>query len=218
MSTPRNQRPGCFLTVFPGLLLLVLAVSALAAPEEVGRAVYDMVPRQVQVAVGPDHVWASLRATVKPADLGIQSWQRWDQDRDGSLSAVERDVLAEELRDRETEFLSLLVDGHPVPLSSARWRWQGEPGRSQPLAAAAVLRIEARLELALAAGEHHFVLYDRPASTAGIVPIRFSLAQGMVLGEVVGVRAEKRSPRRLEAVVSHLSPTVWGTFERLAAP
>jgi len=221
VSTPRNQRPGCFLTAF-ALLLICAAVGcgavALAAPESMATSIDKMVPRQVQVAVGLDHVWASLRLSLRPADLGLESWQRWDRDGDGALSAAEKQALGAELRDRETEFLSLAVDGQAVRLVDASFRWEAEAAGPHPLDAAVLLRVEARQALKLEVGLHRYVLYDKPALAEGIVPIRFSLARGLLLGEVAGARAERRSPRRLEAVVSNRSPGVWGTFERAAQP
>jgi hypothetical protein len=198
--------------------LLGSIASVLAAPESATRSIQEVVPRQVQVAVGNDHVWASVRVSLRPSDLGLSSWQRWDRDDDGSLSASEQDLLAVELRDRETEFLALTVDGQALRLSTARWKWEGPPAAAHALGAAVTLRIEARTELRIEVGEHRYVLYDKPARADGIVPIRFSLASGMVLGAVSGARAEKRSPRRLEAVVSQQAPVVWGTFERPAQP
>jgi len=221
VSAPRNQRPGCFLTAFLLVVLcaLVGGISlAVAAPESTAKSIQEMVPRQVQVAVGRDHVWASVRVSLRPSDLGLPSWQRWDRDGDGSLSAAEKDVLAGELRDRETEFLALTVDGHALRLSTARWRWEGEPASAHALGAPVTLRIEARTDLSVGVGEHRYVLYDKPSHADGIVPIRFSLASGMVLGSVSGARAEKRSARRLEAVVSQRAPVVWGTFERPEQP
>lgn len=191
---------------------------ALAAPESMATSIHEMVPRQVQVAVGLDHVWASLRLRLQPADLGLDSWRRWDRDGDGALSAAEKQALGAELRDRETEFLSLAVDGQALRLSDANFRWEAQDSAPHPLGAAVVLRVEARQELRVDVGLHRYVLYDKPAAADGIVPIRFSLARGLVLGEVAGARAEKRSPRRLEAVVSTLNPAVWGTFERAAQP
>jgi hypothetical protein len=218
MSAPRHQRPGCFLTAVTGLALFAFVVAASAAPRELTESIHEIVPRQVQVAVAVDHVWASVRLSLRPADLGLSSWVRWDADGDGELSASERSPLALHLRARETEFLALMVDGVAVPMTQAKWRFEASPSASLALDEPATLRIETRENLRMTAGEHRFVLYDRPAEADGIVPIRFSLANGLTLGPVTGARAEKRSPRRLEAVVSRGSPAVWGSFVREGAP
>ncbi len=220
MSVPRNQRPGCFLTVFCLAVLCgvgVFTASVSAVPRGLTDSIHQIVPRQVQVAVAEDHVWASVRVSIRPHDLGLPSWRRWDVDGNGVLVKEERVPFAEYLRDRETEYLSLMVDGLAVPVSEARWRFEGADSASLPIEAAATLRFEIRTNMEMGPGEHRFVLYDLPVALDGIVPIRFSLSRGLHLGAVQGARAEKRSERRLEAVVSRASPAVWGSFVREAA-
>lgn len=218
MSAPRHQRPGCFLTAVGGFVLCVFIGVVSAAPKELTESIHEIVPRQVQVAVGADHVWASVRVALSPKDLGLSSWTRWDGDGDGELSADERSPLGAHLRSRETEYLSLMVDGVAVPVAQAKWRFEASPSSNLSVDEPATLRIETRTNLPMTPGEHRFVLYDLPAEIDGIVPIRFSLANGLALGSVNGARAEKRSPRRLEAVVSRASPAVWGSFVREGAP
>ena len=217
MSTPRHQRPGCFLTTLSLVLfsaLGVFAVAVSAAPRELTESIHHMVPRQVQVAVAVDHVWASVRLEVRPADLGLPSWKRWDPDGSGVLTVDERGPLAEHLRARETEFLSLMVDGLAVRVSDGRSRFEGPPSAPLSLDAVVTIRVEARANMLMEPGEHRFVLYDLPSGADGIVPIRFSLAHGLTLSSVEGARSEKKSERRLEAVVSRASPAVWGSFVR----
>ena len=197
------------------VLAMFAVVSVVAAPKELTESIHQIVPRQVQVSVAEDHVWASVRVDIRPVDLGLKSWRRWDLDGDAVLTSSERQALAEHLRSRETEFLSLMVDGLAVPMAEARWRFEGAAATSLGIDVPATLRLETRLNLPMAPGEHRFVLYDRPAKADGIVPIRFSLARGLTLASVSGARAEKMSDRRLEAVVSRASPAVWGSFVRV---
>jgi len=221
MSTPRHQRPGCFLTALSLALfsaLAVLAVAVSAAPQEFSESIHQMVPRQVQVAIASDHVWASVRLDVRPADLGLSSWQRWDLDGSGALGPSEQGSLAKHLCALQTEFLSLMVDGLAVPLSDARLRFDGPPSAPLALEASATLRVEVRADMLMEPGEHRFVFYDLPSDADGIVPIRFTLARGLTLGRVMGARSEKKSERRLEAVVSRASPAVWGSFVREGGP
>jgi hypothetical protein len=200
------------------LLLGVFVVAVSAAPRELTESIHQMIPRQVQVAVAADHVWVSVRLELRPADLGLPSWQRWDVDGSGALTVTEQGPLAKHLRARETEFLSLMVDGIAVSLSDARWRFEGPPSAPLALDTAATIRVETRANMLVEPGEHRFVLYDLPSRADGIVPIRFSLARGLTLGRVSGARSEKRSERRLEAVVSRASPAVWGSFVREEGP
>ena len=108
--------------------------------------------------------------------------------------------------------------GLAVRVSDARSRFEGPPAAPLSLDAAVTIRVETRANILMEPGEHRFVLYDLPSAADGIVPIRFSLARGLTLGSVMGARSEKKSERRLEAVVSRASPAVWGIFVREEEP
>tara|TARA_Y100001968_G_scaffold65378_1_gene56152 strand:+ start:438 stop:1028 length:591 start_codon:yes stop_codon:yes gene_type:complete len=183
---------------------------ARAAPPTASAPIHQLVPRQVQVAVAADHIWASVRVELRPADLGLTDWFRWDRDQSAALEPAELAALGLHLRGLETEYLAVMVDGVAVPLVAARVRFAGSPVAALSLTDSVSFRFETRLELALESGAHRVVLYDRPAAADGIVPIRLSLARGLRLANFQGARAERRSQRRLEAVVSRASPAVWG--------
>jgi len=189
--------------VLPSLLLLLLLV---ASP---GRAdVRETVPRAVIVSAGSDHVFATFRSLVRPQDVGVETWGAWDRDGDGAISEAEAKALLGELRGRELEFLCLAVDGEVVPLA----RMPATTDAPITIDGAVSLLVQGRGPAELAPGEHTFVLYDRPRSDDGIVPIRFNVTAGMEITGAQGSRAELKGPRRLEAVVTRFAPAVWGTF------
>jgi hypothetical protein len=183
-----------------GLLLLTASV---------GQAeVRDSVPRTVAVSAAADHVFATLTAVVAPSDLGLTSWAQWDLDEDGAISELEGKPLLGALRARELEYLCVAVDGEVVPLA----RMVARSVEPITIDGPVTLRVQGRAALTLEAGEHQFVLYDRPQTEDGIVPIRFAVVPGMQITAAEGARAEQKGARRLEAVVSRFAPAVWGTF------
>ncbi len=203
------------------LLLLVLLLPAPALAEEStddsGR-VHDFVPRNVRVSIAPDHVWGSVRSEVAPADVGEESWAPWDRDGDGQLAGSERAALSAALRARELEYLCVAVDGQVLPLLQRPALLEEPLEDPVPLDARVVVRVEGRMDLDLATGEHPFVLYDRPRTLDGVVPFRLSLGRGLAIRSTGGARNEALTPRRLEAVISRFAPAVWGTISRPGAP
>lgn len=176
--------------------------------------VHDFVPRNVRVSLALDHVWGSVRSEVVPADVGEESWAPWDRDGDGQLAGAERVALASALRAREVEHLCIAVDGEVLPLSRRPAQLEEPADGPVALDARVVLRVEGRLKIDLAPGEHAFVLYDRPRTLDGVVPFRLSLGRGLTLRSAGGARNEALGPRRLEAVISRFAPATWGTVER----
>lgn len=189
------------------LLLLLFAIPALGKDPEPER----IVPRRVQVSVGQDHVFVSVRARLSPADLGEPGWARWDRDRDGVVSAAERGPLLASLRAAETEFLSISVAAQVVPVSTLRAAFDADVPDPIPLDAELRFRAEGRMALKVD-GPTAFTLYDRPHGPDGIVPIRMSLVRGLAFVGGTGTRGELRGPRRLEAVASQAAPAMWGAF------
>ena len=170
--------------------------------------------RILLVSVGQDHLWGSLRASVAPGDLGVANWAAWDLDANGALDMRERAGLSGRLREHVAHSVSASVDGRLLAFSRSKLLWTeegegGGPGIDQLLS----FRLEARTPLTNRPGEHVFVLYDRPSQDR-VVPIRFSLAGGMQLVTAHGARWEQRTSRRLEAVVTRVTPGLWGTFVR----
>ncbi len=202
-------------------ILVVCAALAAFAPVPTARggpveggSVQDLVPRSYQVSVGRDHVFASVRFQVRPVDVGEADWSKWDRNGDGSLDDPEARVLGAQLRDRELEYVCIAIDGEVLPLGRMAAS-RVEPVEAPiPLDATIRFRVEGRSNLVLEAGEHRFVLYDRPRTEDGVVPMRLSLVTAMELVSAVGARAETRGNRRLEAVVSRAVPGIWGTFVR----
>lgn len=198
------------------LLLPVASMAEVAAPLLPGGdgRVHDFVPRNVRVSIALDHVWGSARSEVAPADVGEESWAPWDQDGDGQLTGPETVALASVLRDREMEYLCVAVDGQVLPLLSQPAVLEEPSEGPVALDAQVVVRVEGRLKLDLAAGEHGFVLYDRPKTLDGVVPFRLSLGRGLRIRATGGARNEALSPQRVEAVVTMFAPAVWGTVSR----
>lgn len=188
-------------------LLLALLIGRPAVPE--GPAV----PRALQVSVGLDHVWASVRATVRPADLGLPDWSRYDRDGDGVISDLEERVLLRDVRGHTVQYACVALDDVVVPLGTMPIK-RVEPAGPLAADAAVKVRIEGRAAAVLGPGEHAFVLHDRPATAEGVVPIRLSFTKGFSLVGAAGARAERKGARRLESVVSHAAPAVWGTLRR----
>ncbi len=171
-----------------------------------------LVPRQIQVSLGPKQAWGQVRSRVLPRDLGEASWAKWDKNDDGFLSDLELRPLGLVLRARETDYLCLALAGRPLPFVYWRPEWVRADGAGPPgIDAALELRLEARVSLQLKDGPVHFVLYDRPSDEDGVVPVRFSLAQGLAFGPLqAAARAEMRGERRLEVVLSRAGPALWG--------
>jgi hypothetical protein len=173
-----------------------------------GAEVRDFVPRTVTVSVGTDHVFATLTSVVHPATLGLASWGAWDLDGDGAISEAESKRLLGDLRGRELEYLCIAVDGEVVMLA----RMPAYTDQLITIDGPVTLKVQGRARADLSPGEHRFMLYDRPRTEDGIVPIRFNVVRGMTITGAQGARAELKGPRRLEAVVSRHAPAVWGTF------
>jgi hypothetical protein len=195
--------------VLPLFLAADLGVSAVET--------FDRVPRQILVSVASDHTFASLRARVRPADLGAADWARWDRDGSGAVEPNERGPLEADLRRAETAWLCLAIDGQIVPLSRlpARIEADGVIALQAPLD----LRVEGRLALVLPAGPHRFVLHDVPRAADGVVPIRLSTGRGLTIGAGEGARAERRgdASQRVDIVLTQATPAFWGTLLRAAS-
>ncbi|MEE2828598.1 MAG: hypothetical protein VX498_05390 [Myxococcota bacterium] len=195
-------------------LVLLLFPLFLAAPVRAEKDVRDQVPRQVQLSVGTDHLFGVLQLRVRPADLGRSSWGELDSDGNGSLDDEEMAVLLEEIRARETASLCVAVGGGVLDFGGWPLRRTEPQTGAVPLDAAVALKVEGRVDLALAAGEHSFLFYDLPSSMDGIVPVSLRLTPGTALVGASGARAEARSPSRLEGVLTRFNPALWGTLRR----
>jgi len=103
------------LAVCVGFAVVAVSGPAVGGPIDVG-SVHDAVPRSYQVSVGRDHVFASARVQVRPADLGEADWSDWDRNGDGTLDDPVARVLGSQLRDRELEYLCIAIDGVVLPL------------------------------------------------------------------------------------------------------
>ncbi len=189
------------------LLLLFLLSPALAKDAEPEL----VVPRRVQVSVGHDHVFVSLRARLTPEAAQEPSWARWDRDGDGAISASERGPLLSSLRAGETEFLSVSIGSTVLPVGRMTAKFDADLPEPLPLDATLRFRVEGRVAVK-PEGATAFTLYDRPHEAEGIVPIRMSLVRGLAFVSGTGTRGELRGPRRLEAVMSQAAPALWGVF------
>jgi hypothetical protein len=187
-------------------------VAPIEAAGAAARRVHDFVPRNLQVSIAKDHVWGSVRSEVVPADLGEESWARWDRDGDGALIGSEVRALGAHVRALELEYLCIAVDDTVLPLLRMPVKRTAPVEEPVALDARIVFSIEGRAAIDVGPGEHSFVLYDRPRGLDGVVPFRVSLVQGLEFVRSDGARAEAVGDRRLEAVVSMFAPATWGTF------
>ncbi|MCP4870182.1 MAG: hypothetical protein GY898_15865 [Proteobacteria bacterium] len=186
----------------------LLGVGVLLIASGVSAEVRDAVPRTVAVSAAADHVFATFTSVVVPADLGVETWAAHDTDGDGVISEAEAKPMLGAIRAAELEYLCIAVDGTVVPLA----RMVATSPEPITIDGPVTLRVQGRATMTLGAGEHSFVLYDRPRADDGIVPIRFNVVAGMEITGAEGARAEMKGKRRLEAVVSRFAPAVWGTF------
>jgi hypothetical protein len=196
-------------------LLLLLLIGLFARP---GTPALDVsVPRSIMVSVGKDHLWASLRATVAPKDVGLDDWSRYDRDGDGVVGPAEERALLAELRRKQTEHTCIALGEAVVPLGRLPVKRVG--AGALELTSTIALRIEGRVNAPLDVGTHPFVLHDRPNTADGVVPIRLAWVQGVELLDAQGTRAERKGARRIEAVVTHQTPALWGRLsQRTPAP
>lgn len=200
--------------------ILLAPRSAAAVDAGTRERLDDLVPRQLQVSVGRDYVWASVRVRVGPDDLGWADWSGFDRDGSGILERAERKSLVLHLRGVETEYVAVQVDGVPLRFPTFRFRWVGESDEDLALDARIELRFEGRQKLALQPGRHRFVLSDRPRKLDDVVPVRMSLVRGMRFRDARGGPRHELSERRLDTALTAFTPLLWGEFDvvRGAAP
>ena len=193
-------------------LLCLLAVGPALARD--GQDLDTLVPRQVRVSIGDDHVFVSIRSRVVPSDLGVLDWSRWDRDGDGALRDGEVAGLRADLKRAETEHLCVTIDGVVVPVARLALRIE-EPVEPVGTSAVLMLRIEGKLRTPLAEGAHRFTVYDEPRQLDGVVPIRVAFGRGLRATSGGGARGELRSGgQRVEVVTSKAAPIFWGAFVR----
>ena len=195
-----------------GATVSLTPAPSLAGPGE--KAVLA-VPRSVQVSVGRDHVWGSVRATRLPETVGKESWAEFDRDGSGLLEGAEIRAVAAWIGEREVVHISIAVDGEVLRFPKFPKKYTGDDSVPLRLDAAVSVRVEGRRNVALAPGVHRYVLYDVPPDAGGFVPIRMTFVKGFRMGEAQGTRGERRGERRLEVTTTAFTPAMWGTFERM---
>ncbi len=192
--------------------LLLIAPPTWAGP---GEKALRAVPRSVQVSVGRDHVWGSVRATRVPSEVGEEDWSKWDRDGSGDLAGAELRALAAWIGAREVQHVCVSIDGTILPLSKFGPRYVGDESVPVALDGTVSVRVEGRTKVALGPGIHHWVLYDVPPHRDGFVPIRFTTVKGFAIREAQGARGERRGEQRLEVTATAFNPGMWGTLERV---
>jgi hypothetical protein len=199
-----------------GVLLLLLLGAAPDAPppppQKAGTA--EVASRGLSLSIGADHAFASVRATVTPGDVGRSDWREFDRDRSGAVDLVELPELLKTVRGFALEYVCVAVDGAVLALGRrpAERESDGPVGLTDPLE----IRVQGRLPLE-AAGQHRFVIYDRPAE-GSFVPVKLQVARGLRIDEAVGAFAEPKNDRRVQAVLRRHAPALWGTVTDLARP
>lgn len=199
------------------LPLLVTAITLVSSPSYAGSGEKALraIPRSIQISVGRDHIWGSVRATRIPSEVGKTDWAEWDRDKSGMLEGSELRAAAAWLGAREVVHTSISLDGIVLPFPKFGPKYLGDESVPLALDAALSVRIEGRTKVDLAPGMHHYVLYDVPPDPNGFVPIRFSTVKGFAIRDAQGTRGEKRNDRRLEVTTTAFTPAMWGTVERL---
>ncbi len=203
----------------PSRLALVVLLPALlfvASPSYAGpgEKALRAVPRSIQVSVGRDHIWGSVRATRVPSEVGAADWSDWDRDASGMLEGAELRALSAWIGAREVVHACLSVDGTILPLSRFGPRYVGDDAVPVALDGAITVRVEGRTKVELPPGVHEFVLYDVPPDVDGFVPIRLTTVKGFTIKDAQGTRGERRGDRRLEVTATAFGPAMWGTIER----
>lgn len=189
---------------------LILGVQGLGEAGASGAQLDEIVPKRIQVSVAAERIFVATHLHIRPSDLGEVSWSPWDSDKSGKLNEPEIQALIQHVRRANLPSQRLAIGGHLVDwaaLPASRSAAPGVPlGLSDPLR----LRVSGDVPRKKTLAPEAFVIYAPPRVAGGIVPLRITLGEGARFIGVAGARAELRGPRRIEAVLSRLTPALWG--------
>lgn len=155
----------------PVIVALLLCAPAAASAHR------EMYPKQDRLELSPGGVRLLLGYAVPAGDEARALRRLFDRDRDGTLGAEERAALNEHLARLALHFLSVKLDGRPLPLRRAAV--EGGPEDAERLA------VTVTVEAALPPGAHVLRLSDRHKDRRLAVPVTVSAR---------GVRVTSRLP------------------------
>lgn len=191
--------------------------SDIQKPEK--RDLEELVPLNLLVSVGDDRLFGAVRLQIVPAQLGLDSWARWDRDGDGALNRDERMAAAEAVTARVLPSFRVALAGKLLALDRAKPSLLGPKEQLLALDARLLMNVSAKTSLAQSPGavdeaELPFVIYAVPLHMDGIVPLSVRLGSGLQLVGADGTRTEILGPGRLEAVTTRATPALWGRLKR----